>query len=140
MKKLIMILAIALAVVLFSGCASRTNIINWYSAGTVEMMLRGEATSIVWLGLFGSENFPSAERVARENGITRIASVERYRRLGTFGLWVEFTTIVTGEGPGIPPAEAEAETEDEEVAVTPAGVGAVGSPVIPAVYYQENYF
>jgi len=97
MKKIIILLAFALAVVTFTGCASRTNTTNWYGFGTVTMEKRGEATSTVWFGLFGEENYPPAERVAKENGITRIATVERYWKLGVFGLWINYTTIVTGE-------------------------------------------
>ena len=97
MKKLIIILAIALAVGICVGCASNTTITNWYSTGTVTMVKRGEAKNTVWFGLFGEENYPSAERVAHENGITRLATVERYWKLGVFGLWIEYKTIVTGE-------------------------------------------
>jgi len=96
-KKLMIILAIVLAVGMCAGCASRTTITNWYSTGTVTMEKRGWAKNTVWFGLFGEENYPSAERVAQENGITRLATVERYWKLGVFGLWIEYTTIVTGE-------------------------------------------
>jgi len=97
MKKIIILLAFALVVVMFTGCATHTSIVNWYSSGTVTMEKRGEATNTVWFGLFGEENYPLVERVAKENGITRLASVERYWKLGVFGLWIDYTTIVTGE-------------------------------------------
>ena len=91
----------------------------WPSAGVngtflhdISMDHRGEETSIVWFALFGTENYPPVERVARDNGITKIATVERYSKLGTFGLWTEFTTIVTGEGPGAQKTDDD-EAEDE---------------------------
>jgi hypothetical protein len=34
---------------------------------------------------------------AKENGISKIATVEHYSTLGIFGLWTDYTTIVTGE-------------------------------------------
>ncbi|MCL2410898.1 MAG: TRL-like family protein [Treponema sp.] len=97
MKKLMIVFAIVFAVAVFSGCASRTTMVNWFTTGDVIMELRGEATNIVWFGVFGEQNYPSVEQVARDNGITRIATVERFWRLGTFGLWIEYTTIVTGQ-------------------------------------------
>ena len=103
MKKLIIVLAIALTVFIFAGCTSVLNgssNFTWYSTGTVMMTLRAEATNTVWLGMFGKGTYPLAEKVAQENGINRIASVERYWKLGVFGLWTEYTTVVTGEGPG----------------------------------------
>ena len=97
MKKFILILAVILAVFVFAGCASITQRWNFASTGTVVIDKRGEETSTVWLGFFGKENYPSAEKVAQDNGITRIATIERYYKIGVFGLWVDYTTIVTGE-------------------------------------------
>ena len=100
MKKLIIVLVIALAVFIFAGCASTVPYTTWYSTGTVVMNLRAEETNTVWFGAFGKQQFPLAEKVALENGINRLASVEHYYKLGVFGLWTEYTTVVTGEGPG----------------------------------------
>jgi hypothetical protein len=61
------------------------------------MAKRGEASNTVYFGLFGVENYPAYDQVAKDNGITRIATVERYYKLGVFGLWTTYTTIVTGE-------------------------------------------
>jgi len=50
--------------------------------------------------MFGTGTYPLAEKIALENGINRIATVERYYKVGVFGLWTDYTTVVTGEGPG----------------------------------------
>ena len=103
MKKFIIVLAAALAVCIFAGCASNLQgggNYTWYSTGAVTVTLRGEATNTVWLGLFGTENFPLAEKVAFDNGINKIATIERTTKLGVLGLWTEYKTVVTGEGPG----------------------------------------
>ena len=103
MKKFLIVIAAALAVFVISGCASvRTSSATsqFVSTGTVTMEIRGEASNTVWFLFFGEENYPSIERVAKENGINRIATVEFYTKTGIFGLWTVFTTIVTGEGPG----------------------------------------
>ncbi|MCL2043965.1 MAG: TRL-like family protein [Treponema sp.] len=96
MKKILLIPA--LVVITFAGCASFTRNVNWYSSGDVAMEMRVEARNVVYFGLFGERSYPSAEQLARENGITRLATVERYWKLGVFGLWIEYITIVTGEG------------------------------------------
>ena len=103
MKKLIIVPAVALTVFIFAGCASVLNgsgNYTWYSTGTVMINLRAEETNTVWLGMFGKGTYPLAEKVALDNGINRIASVERYVKVGVFGLWADYTTVVTGEGPG----------------------------------------
>jgi len=99
MKKLIIILAIAMVVFVISGCASLSQgtgtVVS--TAGDVRMEKRGEETATVWFGLFGGDyNYPPIDKVAADNGITKIATVERYRKLGVFGLWADYTTIVTG--------------------------------------------
>ena len=104
MKKLITILVIIMAVFVISGCASRAAAISGgivSTAADARMELRGEETATVWFGAFGTFNYPPFEKVARDNGITKIATVERYYKVGVFGLWVEYTTIVTGTGPGV---------------------------------------
>jgi hypothetical protein len=103
MKKLIIALAIVLTVFMFTGCASVTvanSNLAWYSTTSIDV--RAEKTNTVWLGMFGKQTYPLAEEVALANGIKKIASVEHYWKAGVFGLWVEYTTVVTGEGPGIP--------------------------------------
>ena len=98
---LVMLALFAAAGLTLSGCATRAASMllgpgNFYS-DTSSVTLRGEETSKVWFSIFGAEDYPPAERVARNNGITKIATVERYSRPGILNLWVEYTTIVTGE-------------------------------------------
>jgi hypothetical protein len=115
MKKLMIVLAAALAVFIFAGCASVNPTGNFYSTGTVVMNLRAEETNTVWLGMFGKGTYPLAEKIALDKGINRIATVERYRKIGVFGLWTEYTTVVTGEGPGVvaPPLPPPADNNSE---------------------------
>ena len=103
MKKFILILTVALAVFVFASCASTTYQYNIAVSGAT-IQAHGEATNTVWLGIFGESDYPEFYKVAMDNGITKIATVERYRKVGVFGLWVEYTTIVTGEGGGPAPA------------------------------------
>ena len=111
MKRLIIILAVGLAAFAFAGCVSSAQGVGSFfnTSAAAEIDLRGEATNIVYFGMFGEKTYPPVEMVARDNGITKIATMERYRRIGVFGLWIEFTTIVTGTGPGVPAAPAEEE-------------------------------
>jgi len=97
MKKLLIALFVAVTVFVISGCASMTNQALWVSTGTVTIAKRGEASNTVWFALFGEENYPALDKVATDNGITRIATYERYYKPGVFYLWVTYTTIVTGE-------------------------------------------
>ena len=85
---------IVLTVILLAGCASWPRGVTGYFSD-VPITLRGEATTQVWLGFFGPDH-PSAEEIARRNGITTISSVERFTRPGILNLWIEITTVVTG--------------------------------------------
>ena len=102
MKKLIVIMTVILAVLVFSGCSSSNPSVNgWYSHGTQVMEVRAEKSNTVYLGIFGeSPNYPLVEEIAMENGITRIALIERYQKIGFLGLWIEYTTVVVGERGG----------------------------------------
>jgi hypothetical protein len=98
-KWLLGMLALALAVML-SSCASQAASAmkgpGQFYGGNATMEKYGmEANSIV-LGLFG-KGWPTAEKVAKDNGITKIATVEHYATPGLFFLWTRYTTIVTGE-------------------------------------------
>jgi hypothetical protein len=97
MKKLVIITALILSLSVFAGCASMSISNTHFFSNEVSIQKRGEATNTVWFGVFGNEGYPPAEKVARDNSITRIASVERYFKIGVFALWIEYTTIVTGE-------------------------------------------
>jgi hypothetical protein len=103
MKKLLfMVVAITAMCFLAAGCASTPASAmfgpgNYYSDTVSVGEKRGEAKSRVYLGLFGKESYPSVERVAKENAITKIATVEHYEKFSVLGIWKEYTTIVTGQ-------------------------------------------
>jgi len=98
MKRILIVLFVAITVLVISGCANiSAGSTGFISTGTVTISKRGEASNTVWFGLFGEENYPAYDKVAQDNGITRIATMERYYKLGVFGLWTTYTTIVTGE-------------------------------------------
>ncbi|MDR1250203.1 MAG: TRL-like family protein [Treponema sp.] len=103
MKKIAFVTAAVLALCLLAaGCASNPASAflgpgNFYSDTVALGEKRGEATSRVFLGAFGKESYPAVERVAKENGIRKIATVEHYAKLGIFAIWTDYTTIVTGE-------------------------------------------
>jgi hypothetical protein len=101
MKKFAVIALLAISL-LAAGCASYPASAFWgpgnlYSDTATLGEKRGEATSRVFLFLFGKESYPPVERVAKENGIAKIATVEHYSRLGILAIWIDYTTIVTGE-------------------------------------------
>jgi hypothetical protein len=104
MKKFAVILTVVLAVFVFASCATNYPNTTWYSAGAVSVQTRAEGSNTVWFGVFGEGTYPLAEKLAFENGITRIATVERYFKVGLFGLWIVYTTVITGEGGGAAPA------------------------------------
>ena len=100
LSKLFGIIVIAAVIIVVSGCASvsmDTFPRSHYAYTDVSLVKHGEASSTVWFGIFGTETFPSVGRVARENGITKIATVEKYVKPGFLGLSATYTTIVTGE-------------------------------------------
>jgi len=93
-----MLLALAVAL---SGCATQAASAmfgpgNFYSDSVNVGERRGEASSTIVLGFIGN-GYPRVEKVARDNGITRIATVEHYSSSGFLFLWTKYTTIVTGE-------------------------------------------
>jgi hypothetical protein len=103
MKKLTIVMVAILAICLsVAGCASipASNLFgpgNYYSDTVKTGSIRGEATSRVWVGLFGKERYPPVERVAKDNGINKLSTVEHYAKPGILGIWTDYTTIVTGE-------------------------------------------
>ena len=101
MKKFsIILLAVGLVLILSSCATTKTSNLfgpgNYWS-GDVPITLVGYETSRVWLGFFGTTSFPPVHEVARNAGITRIAVVEHFTQLGILGLWVDFTTKVSGQ-------------------------------------------
>jgi hypothetical protein len=96
------VLAVGLSLMVLGGCASFATPAlfgpgNYYSDTATVAAKRGEATGRVWIAVFGTESYPPVERVAKDNGITKIATVEHYSKLGILALWTDYTTIVTGE-------------------------------------------
>jgi hypothetical protein len=101
-KPVIMVVAILAMCLFMAACASVPASAflgpgNYYSDTVITGAIRGEATSRVYLGLFGKESYPPVERVAKDNEISKIATVEHYSQLGILGIWTDYTTIVTGE-------------------------------------------
>jgi hypothetical protein len=85
-----------------TSCASYnwapfTNVQGDYFNSSVSISKKAQATNKIWLGIFGTESFPSAAKVAQDNNIKKIASVEYNVRPGIFCIWMDFTTIVSGE-------------------------------------------
>ena len=96
MKKFILILAVTLTVLIFAGCASvYGGSTASISGAPIEKI--AEETNTVWFGVFGTHNYPPAAQLAMDNDIKRIAFIDRYYKIGVFGLWIEYTTIVVGE-------------------------------------------
>jgi len=102
-KMLIITLAAAFA---FIGCASVPLTKSMMSNEPVQVISKvnttsakvGVLTNTVHLGFIGNDKtFPSIAETARSGDITRIATVEYYKRNGIFRLWTEYTTIVTGQ-------------------------------------------
>jgi len=106
MKNLVKVLGIIAVIAMIglsmASCASRNyapliNLNGDYVNSTVNVTKTGSATSKIWLGFIGTESFPSVAKVAQDNGIKKIATVEYNIRPGILGLWTEYTTIVSGE-------------------------------------------
>ncbi|GHV87483.1 hypothetical protein AGMMS50255_7790 [Spirochaetia bacterium] len=95
-KKFVLLMAIVAISFMMMGCASLAGPAIPTSQN-VSIQKTGTAEAKVWLGVFGRINYPTIEEAAKAGGITKIATVERYAKLGIFGLWTDYTTIVTGE-------------------------------------------
>ncbi|MDR1362571.1 MAG: TRL-like family protein [Spirochaetaceae bacterium] len=99
-NKKVLFMAVTAAVCLLSaGCAAMpvsggvSGVGTYYSSASATK--RGEATNTVLFKLIGVQGFPPAGDVARDNGISKIATIEHYSRDVFFS--TEYTTIVTGE-------------------------------------------
>ena len=98
-KRFGVIAFVALVGIMSVSCATMNlPMLNHYGGSdTISVnSLRGEATSRVFLGFIGTENFPPAYRVAREAGITNISTIEFFVTPGILWIWADYTTIVTG--------------------------------------------
>jgi hypothetical protein len=78
------------AMSLFSGPHPSFSNVNGISAKT------GTASSTVFLGM-GSTTYPTLSDAAKNGGITKIATVEYYKKVIFPNIAVQYTTIVTGE-------------------------------------------
>jgi len=68
-----------------------------YFNSSVSISKQGKATNKIWLGIFGTDSFPSVAKVAQDNSIKKIASVEYTIKPGILCIWMDYTTIVSGE-------------------------------------------
>ncbi|MCL1836243.1 MAG: TRL-like family protein [Treponema sp.] len=78
------------ALSLFNGPHPTLSSVNAVSEKT------GTASSTVVFG-FGRTTYPTISEAAGNGGITKIATVEYYNKPFFFRLFVQYTTIVTGE-------------------------------------------
>ena len=93
-------LAGVVSVLFLNGCASRlapAYMAQCYYGDVASVSKQAQGSSVVVLGWFGTETYPSAATIAKNNGISKIASVERYMRPLFLSIVVEYVTIVSGE-------------------------------------------
>ena len=93
MKKVIVIVALAFAMIALMGCPS-LNIPH--SVGDATIQKTGQASGSIILGLFGDVDAGIAT-AARNGGITKVATVDLKVKTLLGSLVVTFTTTVTGE-------------------------------------------
>jgi len=104
-KSFFKVLILSLALSLFVGCASKPLTHNAFSNKPVLFIssLNAESSKVgvlsdtVYFGIFGDTTFPSIADTAKAGRITRIATVEYYKKSGPLGLYTIYTTIVTGD-------------------------------------------
>jgi hypothetical protein len=94
MKKVIVIVALAFAMIALMGCPSAT-IPTGIGAATVGAKT-GQSEGKIILGLFGDAD-ASALTEAKNGGITKIATADTKVKTFLGGLVVTITTTVTGE-------------------------------------------
>ena len=92
---------LALAV---TGCASApqtqgTRLVQIISNANADSVKISRLTDTAYLGFInpGGTTYPSIADTAKAGGITKIATVEYYSRSGILWLWIDYTTIVTGQ-------------------------------------------
>ena len=92
MKKAIIIVALAFAVIALMGCPS-ANLPHLVGSASIEKV--GQSSGTIILGWFGDADAGIAT-AAKNAGITKIATVDLYiQRIGSF--METYTTTVTGE-------------------------------------------
>ncbi|MDR0473935.1 MAG: TRL-like family protein [Treponema sp.] len=94
MKKAILIVALALTAIALMGCPSVN--LPFAAGGATVGAKTGQAEGKIILGLFGDADV-GALAAARAGGITKIATVDTKIKVFLGGLFVTFTTTVTGE-------------------------------------------
>ena len=105
-----MLFILSFAVIMMTGCASTPQWDSLISSGgikTIQVIGNGNVSSTkmskltgtVYLGFISPDGttYPSIADTAKAGNITKIATVEYYSKLGVLGLWVDYTTIVTGQ-------------------------------------------
>jgi len=103
-KNYLKVLILTLALGLFVGCASAPLTNNVFSNKPVvfisdlnaESTKTGVLSDTVYLGFIGDNTFPSIADTAKAGKITKIATVEFYKKTGFLGFYTIYTTIVTG--------------------------------------------
>ena len=107
-KKLMYLLAMLMLIAVMAGCAGFPGVgifsepgyntvlsgVNANSTKTAE--LSGSTFNIFGYHI-GLQTFPTLAETARHGNITKIASVQFYKKPLFFGLFTRYTTIVTGE-------------------------------------------
>jgi hypothetical protein len=95
MKKTVLVLLAVLAILMIAGCTT-TRPLD-LTNNTVGSKV-GEATGkINFMGMFGANVDVSLQTAAKNGGITKIATVDARVTNILGGLFVTYTTIVTGE-------------------------------------------
>jgi hypothetical protein len=94
MKKAIVIVALAFAVVALMGCPAVK--IPMAAGGATVGAKTGQASGSIILGMFGDVDASSAT-AAKNGGITKIATVDTKFKNMLFGLVITVETTVTGE-------------------------------------------
>ena len=103
-KNYLKVLILILVLSLLAGCASMPLTENALSNKPIVFISEinadsskvGVLSDTVYMGFFGLVTFPSIADTAKAGGITRIATVEYYKKSGPFGVYTIYTTIVTG--------------------------------------------
>jgi hypothetical protein len=95
MKKAIVIVALAFAVVALMGCPS-VNLPALVSGDGAVGSKTGQSSGSVILGMFGDVD-AGAITAAKNGGITKIGAVDTAKKDMLFGLVVTYTTTVVGE-------------------------------------------
>jgi len=103
-KFLIRMLCILSFVITITGCASTpqtnaTRLVQVISNANADSVKISKLSDTVYFGFFNPKGttYPSIADTAKAGGITKISTVEYYSRSGFLWLWIDYTTIVTGQ-------------------------------------------